>query len=260
MLLLWSLSTLDWQAGRLQRALEHAAVAHELGEQTLFPHNRGWVGRVKALIEVDLGLVDEARASAEDGLAFSRGTSNDVFTIMILGALGRLEFVLGNLDAAAGYLNELPAQLLAGSLNDPTQPIWADAIETLIALGELDPARACLERYEAVASRLGRPWAIASAARCRGLISGADGDLAGASTPSTRPSKDWASIFIRSSVAGRCSASASCAGRRSRRRPLVRRWSRRSRSSRSSGAPLWAEKARAELSRISGRHAGVRRS
>ena len=32
-LLLWGLSTLEWLAGRWQPALEHAAAAHELGEQ-----------------------------------------------------------------------------------------------------------------------------------------------------------------------------------------------------------------------------------
>ena len=31
--ILWSLSMLEWLAGRLQRALEHAKAAYELGEQ-----------------------------------------------------------------------------------------------------------------------------------------------------------------------------------------------------------------------------------
>ena len=36
-------------------------------------------------------------------------------------------------------------------------PVWADAIETLVALGEIERARAYLERYEANAKRLGKP-------------------------------------------------------------------------------------------------------
>ena len=97
---------------------------------------------------------------------------------MITGVLGRLELALGNLEAAGGYLRELPARFLAGGVNDPTAPLWADAIETLIALGELEQARAYLEPYEANAQRLGSALARAGAARCRGLVLAADGDLA----------------------------------------------------------------------------------
>ena len=122
--------------------------------------------------------------------------------------LGRLELALGNLEAAGGYLRELPGRLLAAGLNDPTQPVWADAIETLIALGELEQARAYLEQYEVHAQRLGSPWALAAAARCRGLLAAAEGDLAAPSTRSSAPSPSWKGIRTPSSAAGRCSASA----------------------------------------------------
>ena len=42
-------------------------------------------------------------------------------------------------------------------MNDPTQPVWADAIETLIALGELEQARAYLDPYERHAAAAGEP-------------------------------------------------------------------------------------------------------
>ena len=58
-------------------------------------------------------------------------------------------------------------------MNDPTHAVWADAIETLIALGELEQARSYLERYELNARRLGsalapRP-ALRAAAACSRL-------------------------------------------------------------------------------------------
>ena len=62
-------------------------------------------------------------------------------------------------------------------MNDPTQPVWADAIETLIALGELEQVREYLEAYERHGRQLGSPWALAAAARCRGLLAAAEGDL-----------------------------------------------------------------------------------
>src|SRR5262249_13164904 len=137
-MILWSLSLLEWITGRCRRALDQAVAAHELTEQTQHPHAWTWVGRVKALVEADLGLVDAARASAEGGLAYSRATLNDVvFDIVTLGVLGRLELVLGNLEEAGRLLRDLPARLLAGGINDPTLPVWADAIEPLIDTGDV---------------------------------------------------------------------------------------------------------------------------
>ena len=67
--------------------------------------------------------------------------------------LGRLELALGDVEAAGGYLRELPGRLLAGATTTRRAPVWADAIETLIALGELEQARAYLDPYEVNAGR-----------------------------------------------------------------------------------------------------------
>ena len=90
-LALWLLGMLEWLAGRWQQALVHGAAADELAEQTQTGLERAWVGRMKALVEADLGLVDEARASAKQGLAFAEAVSNEYFAITIAGVLGRLE-------------------------------------------------------------------------------------------------------------------------------------------------------------------------
>ena len=137
-------------------------------------------GRVKALIEADLGLVDQARASAEDGLAAAQAMSDEYFAISSIAVLGRLELAVGNLERAGSYLRELPQRLISLGINDPGSPLWADAIETLIALGELEPALAYLEHYEAHARHSTNPGATAAAARCRGLLAAKEGDLVGA--------------------------------------------------------------------------------
>ena len=69
--IVWWLCTVEWLDGHLQLALDQAAVAYELAEQTQYAHARLWVGRAKALVEADLGLVDDARASAEEAISFS---------------------------------------------------------------------------------------------------------------------------------------------------------------------------------------------
>jgi len=246
---------LEWLAGRWQQALEHAATAQELTEQTDHPHGRVWMGQVKALLEVDLGLVAEARASAAEGIAHSQKFSFEHWRIMITGVLGRLELALGNLEAAGGYLRELPGELLAGGVRDPTAPIWADAIETLIALGELEQARAYLEPYEAHARRLGGRLAMEGVLRSRGLLAAAEGDLEAALTAfesslSEEREPPWPFERARTLL---------CLG-------TVRRQAQQKKAAREAleqalaifealGARLWAEKARGELGRISGRRA-----
>ena len=251
MLILWQLASLEWLAGRWTLALEHASSAHEFGEQTQFFHGPGWAGRINAALEVDLGLVEEARISAEGGLEFAETYSLEFFAVFALGALGRLELVMGNLAAAGECLRELPGRLLAGGLNDPTPPVWADAIEALILLGERERAREYLEPYELHAQRLGSPYARAGAARCRGLLLAAEGELASALSAFESSIAD-AELFPLEHA-----RTLLCLG-------LVLRQAQQKKAAREAleqalrifeelGAPLWAERARAELRRISGR-------
>ena len=253
MLLLWQLASLEWLAGRWTRALEHASSAHEFGEQTQFFHGPGWAGRINALIEVDLGLVEEARRSAEAGCEFAETYSLEFFAVFALGALGRLELVVGNLAAAGERLRELPRRLLAGGLNDPTPFVWADAIETLIVLGEQEQAREYLEPYELHAVRLGSPYARAGASRCRALLLAAEGELASALSSFESSIADAEPFPLEHA------RTLLCLG-------MVLRQAQQKKASRQAldralaifeelGARLWADKARAELRRISGRAA-----
>src|SRR5262249_40009193 len=154
--------------------LDYAIAAQDIAEQ--IADQTGFAGRFKAIVETDLGLVDQARATAEESLAQARAFSNETFSIITLGVLGRLELALGNLQDAAGYLREGPELLMAGGLNDPSQPVWSDAIETLVGLGELGRARTYLDHYELHAHKLRSPLAIEGVLRCRGLLSAAEGD------------------------------------------------------------------------------------
>jgi len=252
----WYASMLEWFAGNLRCALERASEAYELGEQSDFPDTRAWGGRHKALVECDLGLVDQARISAQEGLAYSRAKSGELFAILCSGAVGRLEFVLGDVEAAAAHLGELPNRLLSTGLNDPTNPVWADAIETLIALGELERGQAYLEQYEFHAARLPSPWAIAGAARCRGLLAGAQGahEAAFAALERSLAQLERTPFPLE-------------AGRTLMSLGVVRRQASQKKAAREAleqalaifdemGARLWAEKARAELTRIGGRRTG----
>ena len=249
-----SVCRLEWFAGRWQLALDHGALAAEIRTQIAARHEIGVSGRLQALVQTDLGLVEEARASALAALAMSEAMSDEEWKILSLGVLGRLDFALGNLEAAGGYLRELPGRLRSAGYNDPTMaPLWADAIETLISLGELDRARDYLDQHEQDARKLGSPCATAGAARCRGLLSAAEGD------------QDLALEALEGSLTAlkgyrlplERGRTLLCLG-------VVRRQGQQRTAAREAlegalavfdelGARLWAEKARAELRRISGR-------
>ncbi len=126
-----------------------------------------------------------------------------------------------------------------------------DAIETLVGLGELERARSYLESYEVHAERLGSPYARAGAARCRGLLLAGEGDLAGALAAFERSLADAEPFPLEHARTLLCLGT-------------VRRQAKQKRASREAleqalaifeelGARLWAEKARVELRRISGR-------
>jgi DNA-binding CsgD family transcriptional regulator len=250
-MILWYETELEWLAGRWERALELAAAAYELTGQTQYARGRASIGRQKALLETDLGLVDQARATAQEGLTFSEETEKDHYTILTLGVLGRLELELGNLAVAADHLRALPARLLTGGMNDPTFTLWADAIETLIGLSEFAQARSYLEQYELNAHRFRSPQARAGAARCRGLLLAGEGDASAAFEAFERSLTDAQKFPLEH---GRTLL---CLG-------TVRRQAQQKKAAREAlaqaqaifdelGARLWAEKARAELRRISGR-------
>lgn len=251
--LLWSLSIVDWLAGRWQMALAHAVEAHELMEQTQETNARGMMGRVKALIETDLGLVDQARASAQGGLGAAQAMSDEYFAISSIAVLGRLELALGNVDAAGDYLRDLPQRLSSLGINDPAAPMWADAIETLTALGELERATAYLERHEANAHRLGSPPARSAVARCRGLLLAREGDLTGAMAAVERAVAEleaYAYPFER----GRALLALGSVRRQAQRKGPARAVLEQALAIfEDLGARLWADKARNELARISGR-------
>ena len=77
-------------------------------------------------------------------------------------------------------MEDLPGRLFALGYRDPTAPVWADAVEVLLGLGELERARTYLDRHEDCARLVGSPLALACVARCRGLLAAAEGDLDGA--------------------------------------------------------------------------------
>ena len=243
----------DWYAGRWRSALDHAAVALEMAEQTGELQYAAMACSFTASVEADAGLVEQARATAQRGLACAEQMRDEVFGILNLAALGAVELALGNLDEADRTLRELPSRLLATGHRQPGPvDVWPNTIETLITLGALEQARAYLTQYEALAALASRR-ARASAARCAGLIAAAEGDTAAAFAAFDRSLAELGPVQYPLERARTLLALGSV-HRQAKHKRLARDALDRALAIFDElGAPLWAEKARTELGRISGR-------
>ncbi len=167
----------DWYAGRWDHAQQLADIALEFAEQTQELQYRSMLEEHRAHIQADLGLLEQARRSAKEGTRIARLISDEISVIECESALGRVELLAGDLNAAGTHLRDLPDRLLySGWLGPSFAYVWPDSIETLIGLGELDRAQAHLEMFEKLAPRASRRW-VAGAARCRGLLAARQRDF-----------------------------------------------------------------------------------
>jgi DNA-binding CsgD family transcriptional regulator len=86
-------------------------------------------------------------------------------------ARGLLELGLDRPEAAIAHLLRAREIAERGGINEPNYVQWMpNLIESQIRAGMESGARATLAVFEAQAQRTGRRWALAAAARCRGLL------------------------------------------------------------------------------------------
>jgi DNA-binding CsgD family transcriptional regulator len=244
---------IDCFAGRWPQALERAAASRELAEQSQWENGRGWALHIESLVLAYQGHVERARAAAEEARRLFDSGGSVFFRLLNLGALGHLELAVGDLDAAGGYLRELPRRLLEGGWCEPSlDSVWPDAIDALLGLGETEQARIYVAQYEAQAERSSRR-ARAGAARCRGLLSAAEGDLEGAFAAFERALREHEGLAYPFERARTLLALGAVQRKAKQKRAARETLEQALAAFDELGATLWAEKARAELRRISGR-------
>src|SRR5439155_1696328 len=132
----------------------------------------------QALAAAHLGRVEEARSWGTEGLRRAL-LNDDLFNATWHRAvLGFLELSLGraaeaheHLEPAVRYLGRM------GSAEPAIIPCVPDEVEALVALGRLDEAEPLVDRLEQQGRGRDRPWALAAAGRCRGLMAAARGEL-----------------------------------------------------------------------------------
>ena len=244
------LAEVEARAGNWDVAAGHATEAYEIDVESGRLSGQGHMLFPVALVAALRGEVKQARQAAERGLSecLSHGDLLDVSCHRWV--LGFLELSLSDPSAAMEHFEQAIEYLHAlGTAEPGIIPCVPDAIEALVALGDLGYAKALLEEHELKARIQGRPWALATAARCRGLVAAAAGDLPEALRALDRALGHHEGLSQPFDL-GRTLLVAGEVNRRGKQKRAARLAFDRARQLfEEVGAPLWAEKAETGLSR-----------
>jgi DNA-binding CsgD family transcriptional regulator len=219
--------------------------AHRSGALWPLAVTAGWLGRTA-----------QATEAAQEGLALAQRMGHGLYVIGNLTALGAVQLSLGEPSSAAGTLLRAWELADAGGIASPARfPMLADAVEALVLTGDVDRAATLAAEHERISQTLSRPWALALAERCRGLVAEAQGEderaqaaFARAITEHTQQERP----LDRARTLLACGA----AHRRRRRKSAAREALEQAVGIfAAAGAEVWAQRARSELGRIGGRRA-----
>ncbi len=136
-----------------------------------------------ALVSAQQGDIEATRRQANAALERFAELEWWTATVFPRWALGFGELSAGDPAAAHAALAPLTETLPSLGLADPIGLVFLpDEIEALVALGELARAQPLIELLRRLGLTHDRPWAIAAAARGRGILAAARGDLEEATT------------------------------------------------------------------------------
>jgi DNA-binding CsgD family transcriptional regulator len=200
------------------------------------------------------GRLEEARAALAEGADLAAREHYEFFRLRNLCALAFVDLSLGDARAVLDRLLPIVKLLDERGYRHPTVfPVLPEAIEAAIGVGELETARPLVDRLDDQAHALAEPWPLAIAARSRGLLGAATGDFDGsfeAFEQALGAHERMQMPFERA----RTLLALGAVQRRAKRRTAARESLQQALLIFADiGAPLWAAKARSELSRISGR-------
>jgi DNA-binding CsgD family transcriptional regulator/tetratricopeptide (TPR) repeat protein len=252
--LLYNFSELESWAGNWgtaeEYALEGCRVAEESRQQTMRPATLYCL----ALVRAQRGHVVQARELASEALALCEQTGNVPLVSQVLSVLGFAALSLDDYQATVSHLDRLAEATTAFGLGEPgVVRFLPDEIEALAALGQADRAWSFTRQLVSQGKSLGRPWALATGARCQALLAAADGDLQGARTACEEALSQHERLPMPFEL-GRTLLVKGMIERRTRHKSAARvSFGRALGIFEQLGAPLWAGKARRELSKIAAR-------
>jgi DNA-binding CsgD family transcriptional regulator len=237
--------------GRLSDArhvADAAAEAYDREGSHLVP---SWRLRGLALVAAHDGRTDVARRFATEGLELALADGNLVQATFHHHILGFVALLLGEPTAAAEHLTAA-AELArrTGNRHPGRFKLDGDRVEAALALGRLDEAAAIVAQLERAVRVVPTPWVHVVSARCRGLLEAARDNLdaaLGALDRAVRAQHALPMPF----EAGRTLLAKGSIHRRRKEKRLADETLRSALAVfETIGAPVWADRARAELARV----------
>jgi DNA-binding CsgD family transcriptional regulator len=248
------LGQVECALGKLENALERAREGRDLSEQsgqhTLLAYHLA----LESLVEAHRGRAEAARTAARAALERVPETGSRPAELMATAALGHLELSLGDPASAVSQLETMVAYVRRQRMDEPAAVGFVvDQIEALIELGRRDEAEEVLSWHEGNARRLERASALAACLRCQGLLAAQAGALDEA-VQAYEDALEWHRKVEIPLDRGRTLLALGAAQRRAKRRREARETLESALAAfERLGTTLWAERARGELRRISGR-------
>jgi DNA-binding CsgD family transcriptional regulator len=248
--LLHHLCELECWAGDLPRAARWAAAQQEAVARAGQEGFRPAALHAGALVDAYRGRAEAARGAATEGAALAERADDRFALMQNLAVLGFLELSAGRPAAARRHLATVTDLAAAAGVGEPGAiRFQADAVEALVELERLDEAERLLGRLEQQGTALDRPWALATAARCRGLLRAAQGDHECA-LESLRSAVQAHRRLPHPLELGRTMLATGSVQRRCRHRQSARTsLATALRTFEAVGAGLWSERVRSELDR-----------
>jgi DNA-binding CsgD family transcriptional regulator/tetratricopeptide (TPR) repeat protein len=249
--LLYHFSQLECWAGKWDAAEEYALEACRAAEETRQQSMRPAALYSLALVRAHQGRLEDARHLANEALTLCERSGNTKVAPQAVSVLGFAALSLDDYQATHSHLGRLAEETAAIGLGEPgVVKFLPDEIEALAALGEIDLAKAYTRQLLTQGESRARPWALATGARCRAHLAAVDGDLETAQAVCQQALSAHQQLPMPFEL-----------GRTLLLKGIVERRARCKSAARTSlcqalsvfeqlGAPLWAGKARRELSKI----------
>jgi DNA-binding CsgD family transcriptional regulator len=235
---------LDAAESIAQAAVE--GYAHEGAD--VFP---SWRLRGVALVEAHRGRLSEAERLANEGLTVALGSGDLALEVYHRQILGFVALSRGEARAAFEQLTLAGAAGRASGTRHPGRfKLEGDLVEAAIATGELEAARATVVWLEEVAAVAPTPWTRVMAARGRGLLHAVAGDLGAAIASYDRALDAHVDLPYPFERARTLLLAGTAHRRRKEKRLADERLREAIELFERTGAPVWAEHARAELARV----------
>jgi DNA-binding CsgD family transcriptional regulator len=238
-----------WQ-GNLTAALVLADEAVEWAQQLGSEHVEIIPLSIRGAARAHAGLVDEARSDANAVLTAANECGSPRMTEWPTKTLGLVHLSLGEYAAAVTTFQPLVAMLeVLPEVEIESAGYLPDAAEAMIAVGQFDNAEPLIGFLESHGSRLDRSWMLAAGARCRAMLLAAQGDVDAAEAVARQAITEHDKVPMPFERARTLLLLGQLQRRRRLKEAAAATLEEALGEFKRMGAPLWADRVRAELAR-----------